>query len=117
MNSGFFCHPCKRSLASLKALVRHNNKRQCVANAAVEISNTNNADQDATASVPTSLTNEAPVASINDVPPSAQSIASEPAPSNISSPMAAPSPMSKDIELQACIICPFFQKLYLHLDD
>ena len=117
MNSGYFCYPCKRSFASLKALVRHNNKRQCVTNAAVDSLNTDNADENATASAPTGLTTEAPTASINDVPPSAQPTTNEPVPSNISSPMAAPSPMSEDIELQAGNIRPFFQKLYFHLDD
>ena len=88
MNSGYVCRPCKRSFVSLKEFVTHTNKRQCVANAALDNLMNTSASQNASTSV----------VSATDAPTTVQSVVDEPAPSNISSPMAAPSPMNEDME-------------------
>lgn len=108
MNSSFFCHPCKRAFASLDEYVKHNTKKQCIANYAIGRLNSQSSNESLFASTTTSdVTNEAITAAITG---SNAAAATEPAPiesdetelvhSNISSPMAASSPMNEDIEQQ-----------------
>lgn len=106
MNTSFFCHPCKRAFASLDEYVKHNTKKQCVTNDV--ISRFNQQNQAASTSttttnvmnVDTTATTAEPIVAVSTESANVQPTEFEPVQSNISSPMAASSPMSEDTEQQ-----------------